>query len=87
MTQLYYTAQFMMQRAGRKSPSAAVQLEKNLPVPDAVIVMPKRGTPGFSLLTWEQFAKTRQPKLREDLLKVIKELREEESTLVEKYTK
>lgn len=86
MTQFYYTAQFIMRRAGRKSPTAAVQLKPHMPTPEAVMVS-ERGAVGWSLATWQQVAKTRQPKLQHDLLKVIAELRAEEAALAEKYTK
>ena len=85
MTQFFYTAQHIMRQAGRKSPTAAVQLRPHLPAPEAVMVS-GRGAAGWSLSTWRQVARTRRSPLKEDLLAVIDRLQEEETGLGEKYS-
>ena len=86
MTQFFYTAQHMMRQAGRKSPTAAVQLKPYMPAPEVVMVS-GRGAAGWSLSTWRPVAKTRRSPLKEDLLGVIDRLQAEESDLGYKYTK
>lgn len=86
MTQFFYTAQHIMRQAGRKSPTAAVQLKPHLPAPEAVMVS-GRGAAGWSLSTWRQVAKTRRSPLKEDLLRVIDRLQVEESELSEKHSR
>lgn len=87
MTKLYYNGQYMFRRIGRKSPNSFMQVSPQMPKPDGLVVTGKTASWGWSLKTWEKFAKERQPRLRDDLLAAIEELRAEEAELIKKHLK
>lgn len=84
MTQFLYTAGYVMRRAGRKSPSAGVQLQRHLPSPEGVLVS-DRAAAAWTLKTWRSVAQTRRLPLREDLLATLDELEEEQAALTDRY--
>lgn len=86
MTQFLYTSAYVMRRAGRRSPTAGVQLHRYLPSPDGVMVS-DRAASGWTLDEWRNLAETRSPQLREDLLAIITTLEREQDELREKYEK
>lgn len=87
MRKIVYTGQYMLKRAGRKSPNSFTQMRHQMPRPDVVMASGLRPSAGWTLETWEAFAKGRPPKLQQDLLAAIEELREEEAELVKTYLK
>lgn len=86
MTQFLYTSAYVMRRAGRRSPTAGVQLHRYLPSPDGVMVS-DRAASGWTLDEWRNLAESRSPQLREDLLAIITTLEREQDELREKYEK
>jgi hypothetical protein len=84
MTQFLYTSAYVMRRAGRRSPTAGVQLHRYLPSPDGVMVS-DRAAAGWTLEEWRKLAETRSPQLRADLLALIDVLAQEQSELRERY--
>lgn len=83
MTEFFYGVQEVARKANR-SASSGRQWSYLLPSPEAVLVS-SRSAVGWKLSTWREFAKGRQEPLREDLLKTLSELEDEERELYRKY--
>lgn len=84
MRVLFYSASYVLRRAGRLSPASQARAHEQLPAPEVVLVSGKSGA-GWSLPTWREFANARRESLRVDLLRTIDELEAEESALTQRY--
>lgn len=87
MSKIFYTGQYMLRRTGRKSPNAFAQMKHQMPKPEGVVVSGVGPSLGWSLKTWEKIARERQPRLQNDLLAAIEELRAEEAELIKTHLK
>lgn len=87
MSKIFYTGQYMMRRTGRKSPNAFAQMRHQLPKPEGIVINGHGPSVGWTLKTWEKVAEGRQPRLKQDLLAAIEELRAEEDELVKPHLK